>query len=397
MPDSTDQPRHATLRDYCVIYFGNDWFAENRTSSHHIARRLAAVVPVLYIEMPGSRAPQSNVRDLRKLWRKLMAAFAPPRRIHETLSVKTIPQIPFRKLPLMNLINRVASQWLMRREVKRAGFRRLISWFVVPHPGALARRLGEDLTVYYCIDDYAAHPGMDPIAIQALDDHLTRSADIVFVAPTGLMDAKRALNADVRYSPHGVDFDLFARAADPATKIPEAARAFGRPVVGYFGTIGEWMDFGLVTFLARSRPDWTFLFIGYAAADASVLRSLPNVVLTGSRPYEELPQWAAAFDVAINPHRVTRQVKNANSLKIREYLATGKPVVSVTTPETANFADVVALADTPEDFLAAIERVLAEDCEDLRRKRMDRVRPLSWDARFDATVRAIDDLLREKK
>ena len=59
------------LAGYGVVYFGNDWFAENRTSSHHIARRLSQVLPVLYIETPGIRAPQTTARDLRKLWKKL--------------------------------------------------------------------------------------------------------------------------------------------------------------------------------------------------------------------------------------------------------------------------------------------------------------------------------------
>ena len=83
------------LRDYSVVYFGNDWFAENRTSSHHIARRLAKMVPVLYIETPGSRSPQTSARDLRKLWRKLARALAPPQKVGEQFYVATIPQIPF--------------------------------------------------------------------------------------------------------------------------------------------------------------------------------------------------------------------------------------------------------------------------------------------------------------
>src|SRR4051794_24592785 len=152
------------LSEYGVVYFGNDWFAENRTSSHHIARRLSRIVPVLYIETPGIRAPQSTARDLRKLWRKLSAAFAPSRAIDEKLFVKTIPQIPFRKLPLINRINRRLAEWLARREIRRLGFKRIVSWFVTPHPGALAGHLGESLIVYYCIDDYAAYPGMDPVA-----------------------------------------------------------------------------------------------------------------------------------------------------------------------------------------------------------------------------------------
>ena len=94
------------LRDYSVVYFGNDWFAENRTSSHHIARRLGKIVPVLYIETPGSRSPQSSVRDVRKLWRKLARALAPPQKVGERFYVATIPQIPFRKLPLIDGLNR---------------------------------------------------------------------------------------------------------------------------------------------------------------------------------------------------------------------------------------------------------------------------------------------------
>jgi glycosyltransferase involved in cell wall biosynthesis len=381
------------LQGYSVIYFGNDWFAENRTSSHHIARRLSTILPVLYIETPGIRAPQSNARDFRKLWRKLRAALAPPHKVHDQLYVKTIPQIPFRKLPLVNSLNRAVSRWLTRREARKLGFGRRLSWFVTPHPGALAKHVGEVLTIYYCIDDYASYPGMDPVAIQALDDELTRVADIVFVAPAGLVEAKRALNREVRYSPHGVDFSLFAQASDPATELAPQAQGLRHPVIGYFGTVGEWMDYELVAFLARSRPEWTFLFVGYAAANVDVLSEYPNVVLAGPQRYEELPRWAKAFDVAIYPQRVNRQIKHSNPLKLREYLATGKPVVSVTTPETVKFADTVYLADNPESYLAAIERALTEDTAELRRKRMDAVRPQSWDGRFQETITSVGELL----
>jgi glycosyltransferase involved in cell wall biosynthesis len=384
----------ATLREYAVIYFGNDWFAENRTSSHHVARRLATVVPVLYIETPGSRAPRASARDFRKLWRKLRVALDPPRKIHDQLYLATIPQIPFRNLPLMGSINLWAGQFLVRRALRRLGFKRYLSWFVVPHPGALAKRLGENLTVYYCIDDYASHPGMDPVAIQALDDRLTACADVVFVAPRALVDAKRALNPNTHFSPHGVDFDLFSSAGDPSTRPAGETLALRHPVIGYFGTVGEFLDYELLVYLARARPHWTFLFIGYAAANVGGLRECGNVVLAGPQPYEELPRWAKAFDVAIYPHKLDRQVKNANSLKLREYLATGKPVVAVRTPETLAFADFVYLADNRgEEYLQAIERALREDSPELRRKRMSSVEALTWDARFRETMQVIDQHL----
>jgi glycosyltransferase involved in cell wall biosynthesis len=382
------------LRDYSVVYFGNDWFAENRTSSHHIARRLGKIVPVLYIETPGSRSPQTSARDVRKLWRKLARALAPPQKVGEQFYVATIPQIPFRKLPLIDSLNRWLGAFLARRAMRQIGFGRRISWFVVPHPGPLAKQLGETLTVYYCIDDYASYPGMDPVAIQTLDDNLTRQADVVFVAPRALVEPKRKLNPNVYFSPHGVDFEMFSQASDAATELAEEARALQRPVIGYFGTVGEFVDFDLLAYLAESRPEWTFLFVGLIAADVSRLRRFQNVVFAGPRPYETLPRWAKAFDVAIYAHQVNRQTKHSNPLKLREYLATGKPVVSVITPETASFSEVVYLADDPEAYLAAIERALRENNPELQRKRMAAVAGVSWDARFQETIAVVDEMLQ---
>ena len=108
---------------------------------------------------------------MRKLWRKLARAMAPPQKVSERFYVATIPQIPFRKLPMIAGLNRWLGAFLARRAMRQLGFGRRISWFVVPHPGPLAKQLGESLTVYYCIDDYASYPGMDQVAIQALDDN----------------------------------------------------------------------------------------------------------------------------------------------------------------------------------------------------------------------------------
>jgi glycosyltransferase involved in cell wall biosynthesis len=385
------------LRDYSVAYFGNDWFAENRTSSHHIARRLAQIVPVLYFETPGSRGPELSGRDVRKLWRKLARAIAAPQKVGEQLYIATIPQIPFRRLPMVDRVNRWLGGYLALRAMRQLDFGPRISWFVVPHPGPLAKQLGESLVVYYCIDDYASYPGMDPAAIEALDDHLTKKADVVFVAPRALLEPKRKLNPNVHFSPHGVDFELFSQASAADTQLPDEVRGMKHPVIGYFGTVGEFIDFNLLAFLAESRPGWTFLLIGLIAADVSQIRCYPNVIFMGPKPYETLPRWAAVFDVAIYAHLVNRQTRHSNPLKLREYLATGKPVVSVVTPETEAFADVVYLADNPGAYLGAIERALREETPQLRRQRMAAVKGQSWDARFEETVAVVDGMLTPGK
>lgn len=377
---------HPSLRGLGIVYFGNDWHAENRTSSHHVATRLAQRMPLLYVDSPGMRAPSASGRDLGKAVRKLGAMLRKPVQVSPQMWQCTVPQLPFRRIPGVEAFNRVFSRWAVRRALRHAGIARRISWFVVPHPGFLAGALDEDFCVYYCIDDYAAHPGVDPLLIGERDLQLSRRADLLFVAPPALLEAKRALNPATVFSPHGVDVALFSRAADADLQVPALARDLQGPVVGYFGSLHEWIDFELIAWLAAQRPTWNFLLVGHAAADVSALRALPNVHLAGTQPYASLPAWAKAFDVAIIPYRLNRQVANANPLKLREYLATGKPVVSVRNAEIEKFAEWVRIVDGREEFLAALEHSLLPEPVGAAAQRMASVADQTWDRRVDSVL-----------
>lgn len=379
-----------------VVYFGNDWNAENRTSSHHIARRLAGKTTLLYVDSPGMRAPSASGRDLKRLWRKLSQTFQRARYVEPGLWHCTVPQLPWRRLPGAAALNRWFGAWAVRRAMRAAGIRRAVLWFVVPHPAFMLDALPRELAVYYCIDDYAAHPGVDVELIRSCDDKLTRECDLVFVAPPALLPAKQSVHPGARFSPHGVDVDLFARAQDPATAVPPAAAALARPVIGYFGLLAAWTDIELIEWLAQQRPHWSFLLVGHAKVDVDGLARLPNVVLVGPQPYESLPGWAKAFDVAIIPYRQNQQVLNSNPLKLREYLATGKPVVSVPTPEIDRFGDVVRVAADRAAFLAEVEAALNSDTPQARESRMAAVRGMSWDHRVAETVAVVADTLRER-
>lgn len=385
------------LKGYGVVYFGNDWYAENRTSSHHVAERLARTLPVLYVDSPGLRAPQASGRDLRRALRKVRATLRAPTLIKPNLWHCTVPQLPFRRMPGVEWLNRIFGRWAVRRAMRVLGDAKPISWFVVPHPGFLAQRLGEQLCVYYCIDDYAAHPGVDTELIAARDDELTRCADLVFVAPPALVAAKQMINSSTRFSPHGVDVSLFAQAMDPATVVPPAAQGLPHPVVGYFGSIHEWIDLELIEWLARERPQWTFLLVGHAATNVSRLQALHNVMLVGAQPYASLPTWAKAFDVAIIPYRHNRQVENANPLKLREYLATGKPIVSVSHPEINKFARWIEIAEDRDAFLHGLERALISDSAAAATARLASVADQTWDNRVAHVLEEVSSALARQQ
>jgi len=386
-----------SLGRYDIVYFGNDWFAENRTSSHHVAEQLARRTRVLYIDVPGLRAPKANGRDVRKIHRALAAAARRPKQVGDRFWHITVPQIPFRRVPLIRRLNTAIGRVLVERAIRRLGFTRFVSWFVVPHPGLLAHAFDEAAVVYYCIDDYAALPDVDAGVVADLDAHLARCADQVFVASSLMLEQKLRLNRATALAPHGVDVALFRTAADARLPVVEAVRTLDHPIVGFFGLIEAWIDLDLIASIAERRPQWTFLMIGRVAVDPGRAKTLPNVRFVGPQPYRSLPNWAKAFDVAIIPYRLTRQVVNAAPLKLREYLATGKPVVAVPTPEVERFAGLVRTARGTEEFIQQIESALSNDPEADRVRRMEATRSMTWDRRIGEVVEIVERRLRQKE
>lgn len=369
-----------------ILYFGNDWSGENRTSSHHVARWLAARHQVIYVECPGLRAPKGTGRDLRKLAAKLWLALKGPRRQPEGLWVQTLLQIPLHRFGPVRRANRWLTRLALKVLLRRLGVKAPVTWFVVPHLAGIVGRLGERLSVYYCVDDYASLPDVDSGAVRAMDDELTRRADLVFVASETLLEGKSRLNPRSYLAPHGVDFAHFARAQDPALPIPEDIAALPRPIVGFFGLIERWIDLDLVDWLAERRPGWTFLMIGRVAVPEAELPRRPNIVYLGRRPYEELPAYGRAFAAAIIPYHLTPQVLHANPLKLREYLAMGKPIVSVSTPEVDHFAGHVRIGRSREEMLAHLDAAVGAG---LARGQIEAQTALASTMTWDANLRRV--------
>jgi Glycosyl transferases group 1 len=376
------------------LYFGNDWFAENRTSSHHIARWLARRYRVYYIECPGLRAPQGSSRDLKKLVQKLKKSLRGPVQVPEGLKVKTLFQIPFHRFGAVRWLNRkliaASIRWLMWRE----RIDRPITWFMIPHLASVVGRVGERLSVYYCIDDYGSLSDVNESIVRAMDDETTRRADLVFIASGTLLEEKLRLNPNTIISPHGVDVDHFGRAQDDSLSIPSDTADLPGPFVGFFGLIERRIDVELLDYLARERPDWTFLLIGRVALPEHQIRKRPNIQFIGKRPYESLPAYGKQFDAAIIPYRQTKFNYHANPLKLREYLAMGKAIVTVSTPEIDKYADVVEIAHSHEEFLAKLDQVLSRPptAAEIRR-RIDSVARESWDARLNGVLGVIESRL----
>ncbi|MEE9296512.1 MAG: glycosyltransferase [Phycisphaerae bacterium] len=373
------------IRGRTIICVASNWEVDP-TSKHHVMQLLARDNHVLWVSYNGSRRPTTTVADLGLAASVLRRVFRGPQRITDTMLQFTPLVIPGAHAGPGARLNRR----MLTAQIKRALHRLnptadqpLQLWLFTPDVSFLAGRFNEEIVVYYCVDEHTEFSGYDPLAVRAAENRLLDRADVVLTSSQALLEAKSALHPNVHLIRHGVDVEHFARALNPRVPPPQEVADLPRPIVGFFGLIHHWIDIDLIAAVAKRLPQMHFVLIGHVVADVRALRPLPNVSLLGRKPYRDLPAYCAAFDVAILPFKGTELTRNANPIKLREYLAAGLPVVSTPLPEVSRYRPEVVIAEHPDCFAKACAQAARRSSIEDRIRRSKRVSGESWQAVVD--------------
>jgi len=397
------------LRDQTILCLAPDPWEGLWRNRHQIMTRLARLNTVLYVE-PRLYLWEvlRRFRDGRLTLADLRAPLA--RHYAERLWIYHDPYYA----PFSGRLSGGPLTAAWRRNAILATLRSLhaaapILWLLRPYQADQIGRLGERLVVYHVTDDYSAHPTTgDRSAFLRAEEGLLRRADLVIVTSPGLFTSKGRFNPATYLVPNAVDYAGFQAALATGVRPPalaEGDNAIPHPRIGYAGALNEKVDFSLLAHVARAHSDWHLVLIG--ALDlvgqpdkATVLGGLPNVHWLGRLPVADLPGAIAGMDVCLLPYERNDWTANIDSLKLYEYLACGRPVVSVDVPAASRFGDVVQVAANPDEFVCRIEAALHEDTDAsaLRRKavagantwehRVARIEGLLGDALSDAGRRS---------
>jgi glycosyltransferase involved in cell wall biosynthesis len=379
-----------------IIAFAKDWH-EDPTSNHHVLRELAKSRRVLWLNSIGTRTPKlSSGRDLGKIRRKLGEVAKGPINVENDLWVFSPVVLPFPHSAAARRVNREILRATIQGLRWRLDLRDFQLWTFLPNVADYVGHLGESLAVYYCVDEWSMFSYLDREETVRAERALLDKVDCVFAINNELAEAKRSFNGATHVAPHGVDHALFAGALDAATVVPSDIAALPGPVIGFYGTLRDWVDLELVAHVARARPSWSIALIGQQLDDLGAIAGLPNVHLLGRKPHGTLPAYCKGMDVGIIPYRIDERMKFVNPIKLREYLSAGLPVVSTAVPEVKRYGHWCAIAETPDAFVAAIENALASDTPALRLERSVAMAAETWPNRVASVSRIVDDVARTK-
>lgn len=336
---------------------------------------------VLFVEPITSLPTRVLVPEYREVQTGLTTRVT---QVQPGLHVLTPPMLlPFAsRSELVCKLNQTVLRRILLRWQSKLNLHDPILWTYSPYTVHLFGKLGEKLTVYDCTDERTANPLVGREHIGRLETALIRRADLVFVTAKGLLERKSPLNPNTFLAPNGVHFQYFARAWSTTLEVPADAEGLPHPIIGFVGAIAYWIDLNLIEFVAEAKLDWTIVMIGpvRAGVDVAGLSTMPNVHFLGKKDWRRLPNYLQIFDVCISPFKLDDPItETANPLKVYEYLAAGKPVVSVDMPEIRGLDSVLYIASSYEDFVRQLELALQENDPGAAHARIEVGRQYDWE------------------
>lgn len=368
-----------------------------------MAREMAKTRRVLYVNHPYS------LRDLfrglktgdpalrRRLWHLLtfrngyerldsipdhFIAVTPPL----TLPINWLP--PGRVYDFFQQLNNGLVLRAIRRATQKHGFSNYlyINCYDPFYAGWLPPEMGAHTCIYHCIDDitqnaYTARHGLK------LENEACRHADITLVTSSNLMRLKAPYARRIIPYYNAADVSVFQKARTEKYPWPSELEGRSGPVIGFIGNLDELrIDYPLLKKVALRFPDKTLLLVGplNSPEPAQIgLDKLPNVVFAGPRKLQDLPPLLQHMDCTLIPFLCNTLTFSIYPLKINEYLAAGKAVVSTAfSDDIRTFAPCIYLAENHEAFLQKIEQALTESNSEQIEARIQTAHLNTWEARI---------------
>jgi glycosyltransferase involved in cell wall biosynthesis len=391
---TVEAKRENTLKGESIVCFaGEDWWYHHPHSKNHLLKRYALQNKVLFVNSISMGLPSmANPDFFLKIRRKLKSYARWLRKVPEGLWVMTPVNLPLYGSSTGRWLNRVLLVAQLRMAMLVLRISRPILWVAIPTAAEMAGRLGEKLLLYQVSDKYEANEdsALSTKVIRRYDRQLKDAADVVLYSGRKLFS--EATEPNRFFLEQAVDFEHFsALKEEPAPELD----GIPHPILGYFGTMDYVMDTELMAEVARLRPNWHWVLLGLKSNLVQV--SAPNIHFLGSKPYRNLPQYIRQFDVCVLPWREDNIFTSYGSaIKVREYLATGKPVVIAPLYEYRQTPGLRFYRGTQE-FITQIEAALEADSPALSAQRQAVVRDGTWDERASQLAALISSLLRGQR
>jgi glycosyltransferase involved in cell wall biosynthesis len=367
-----------------LMVFSDDW-GRHPSSCQHLVRRLLDRRTVLWVNTIGTRAPRLDWATFRRglekasSWlRKGRQTAAEGAASPRVLNPRMWPWLRSRFDRWLNRRLLVGQLGPAVRSLPEAP----VAVTTLPIVADLMGRLPVRRWVYYCVDDFGQWPGLDQDVMRRMEAEVVARADVVIAVSEHLQERLARMGRPAHLLTHGVDLDFWAN--PPDAPLPAGLDRLDRPWVVFWGVVDRRMDVAFVNRLAADLTSGTILLVGPEQEPDPALLTSPRVVRVPPVAFADLPRLAREAGVLIMPYADLPVTRAMQPLKLKEYLATGRPAVVRDLPANRAWADGLDLADSPAGFSEKVRERLHTGLPDGQRQARGRLAGEGWDAKARA-------------
>jgi glycosyltransferase involved in cell wall biosynthesis len=305
--------------------------------------------------------------------------------------VVSILPVPFVSLKWVRKLNARRLIHAIQTTLERHKLVQPILLTTSPLAGSIVHHVGERLSIYYCMDEFSLWPGIDTHLIRSEEQSLINSVDAVIVTAQTLQQTKVPPSGFIQTITHGVHASHFSLST--ATSREVALSDFIK--VAYFGLIDERLDQKLLCDVLNRNSNIKLCMIGPVKTDVDELKQHERVEFKGFVAYSSLPSVISDIDVFVLPYKVDALSDFINPLKLKEYLATGRPVVATPISEVCKLASYLSVAGSAELF----EKEIVTAARSPNKSKIDAAKALayseSWETKAEELSAFIQRLERK--
>jgi len=394
------------LKGHSIVYFGPGKWEGMWRNRHQLMSRFARCNRVMYVE------PVKYLKQVRHLLfsqgskrRKELFRLAKqnpitkgPNNLYIYRSPAFLPvsgRFPFDRITWR------AWKSLLRLTLRKLGFQTPIIWLSQPNMENLLGSFNEKLSIYHVVDEYSAYGELDAERqenVKIAEQQILKRADLVIVVSEKLRETKSIFNRHTYLVPNGVDYASYSNAINDDTQVPSDISQLPKPVIGYSGLISRRLDLDLIGYIAKSHPEWSIALIGEVndggcESELNKLEEMKNVYFLGNKKIDLVPHYIKNFDTCIVPYKLNEQTQNLSPLKLYDFMAMGKEIVTTDFPIARDFKDVLHIAESKETFVNCIVKTLSEKDKSLFAKRRQIAAQNTWEDRIDTLSNIIESHL----
>lgn len=383
--------------DFVVISTA-DWDNPFWTNKQHNAKVLADMGHrVLYIDSLGLRKPTGTTTDFLRIINKLHRMIFCVRKVDVNIWVISPFSLPWHSSKIINNINKTLLITYIKLFCKSHNFKNIILWTYNPIVDYLIDSSFFKKTIYNCVDEISAQPGMPKEFIRNSEMRLLKKVDYVFVTSKMLL-SKKKYNNNIYYFSNVADYNHFSKAIDNKYEIPRDIKLTDKNRIGFIGAIsGYKLNFNLILKLAMTLPNFDFYFIGKIGegepqTNIDILKEQTNIIFLGPKDYAVLPQYLHFFDACILPCNINEYTDNMFPMKFFEYLAAGKAVVATELKSILDYKDYCFISKDDDEFIKNLkEAVYYKNDSSLIQMRQSLAKQFTYNSRMKKMLKIITE------